>query len=112
MLLARRGISALAIYLPGPENQVADALSRKVDNLSYGVRDAPFRRILALFKLEPSLDLFASALNRKCARWYSRTPEDGAAGTNALALPWDPKVLHWLNPPWGLVHRALRPLQE
>ncbi|XP_057336473.1 uncharacterized protein LOC130677723 [Microplitis mediator] len=79
-----RGIWPRATYIPSKLNVEADAASR-VENLDteWELSREAFRTVLDTFGL-PSIDLFASRINRKCVRFYSRYPDPDAESVDAF----------------------------
>ena len=45
-----------------------------------------FRQACKRLKFKPSADMFASATHKQLHRYYSRTPDPKALGTNALSF--------------------------
>lgn len=90
-------------------NEWADRLSREHDSTDWTLSASTFQRLDALYGPH-TVDLFASDLTARCARFYSRWLCPGALGTNALRHPWTDENA-WANPPFHLVgaviHRVL-----
>lgn len=82
-------------------NEWADRLSRENDSTDWALDSSAFHRLDALFGPH-TVDLFASDLTARCARFYSRWLCPGALGTNALAHSWVNEN-GWANPPFHLV---------
>ena len=66
-----------------------------------------FRQACKRLKFKPSADLFASATHKQLHRYYSRTPDPKALGTNALSFDWQAESAHYANPPWSLIPQVL-----
>jgi hypothetical protein len=58
------------------------------------------------------IDLFASAGNNKCRRYYSWRPSNGALGTDALAQSWRQEGDMYAWPPNILIPKVLKKLKE
>lgn len=76
-------------YIPSKENYEADKASRhnNIDSeweLSGDIFDKIFNKFGPF-----SVDLFASRLNKKCTRFYSRFPDPGATVIDAFTVSWD-----------------------
>ena len=110
-VLAMRGISVEGVHVAGLANGLADVLSRQPDQESYGLRIEIFNDLLAAFRFQPQVDLFAHPGNAKLPLFYSKEPHESSAGVNSLLQPWG-HLRGWMNPPWHLVPAALRKLQE
>ena len=66
-----------------------------------------FRQACKRLKFKPSADLFASATHKQLHRYYSRTPDPKALGTNALSFDWQAESAPYANPPWSLIPQVL-----
>ena len=66
-----------------------------------------FRQACKRLKFKPSADLFASATHKQLHRYYSRTPDPTALGTNALSFDWQAESAPYANPPWSLIPQVL-----
>lgn len=85
----------------------ADATSR-VRNLDTEWELSPvvFQKILKVLGL-PSIDLFASRINRKCVRFCSRYPDPDAESVDAFTVSWS-KEYFYAFPSFALVLPTLR----
>ena len=66
-----------------------------------------FRQACKRLKFKPSADLFVSATHKQLHRYYSRTPDPKALGTNALSFDWQAESATYANPPWSLIPQVL-----
>lgn len=82
-------------------NDWADRLSRENDSTDWILGAAAFSRLDATYGPH-SVDLFASSINTKCERFYSRWLCPGAVGVNSLRHDWREENA-WANPPFHLV---------
>lgn len=82
-------------------NEWADRLSRENDSTDWTLGRAAFNRLDAAYGPH-TVDLFASSVNARTPRFYSRWLCPGALGVNALAHSWDGENA-WANPPFHLV---------
>jgi hypothetical protein len=80
-------IRYLSEWIPGTDMQ-ADAWSRKLalhDTADWEVDQRTFAEITLNLNFLPTLDLFASRLNKKCSRYYSFRADAMSAGVDALS---------------------------
>jgi len=82
-------------------NVWADRLSREVDSTDWSLAPAAYRRLDAQYGPH-SVDLFATELNTRCVRFYSKDLTPGALGANSLHFCWA-RENAWANPPFNLM---------
>ena len=108
-LCAEMDVELRAEHVSSALNEWADRLSREDDSTDWTLNAAAFAE-LDLEYGPFTVDLFATELNTRCARFYSRRPTPGALGVDALAHDWSGENA-WVNPPFHLmgavVHRIL-----
>lgn len=95
------GVTLRAEYLPSALNLWADRLSRTRDSTDWSLRVAAFRYLDGLYGPH-TIDLFASAENKKCGRYYSKLPAPYSCGVDAMAHSWASENA-WANPPFNLI---------
>lgn len=78
------GVELRASHLPSAVNYAADRLSRSNDSTDWALSDWAFQRLERQHGPH-TLDLFASSLNNKCGRYFSRTADPGTAGVDAMS---------------------------
>ncbi|XP_053593379.1 uncharacterized protein LOC103579263 [Microplitis demolitor] len=102
-----RRIWPVATYIPSAWNVDADAASR-VRNLDteWELSPVAFQKILKVLG-SPSIDLFASRINKKCVRFCSRYPDPDAESVDAFTVSWG-KEYFYAFPPFVLVLPTLR----
>lgn len=100
------GVSLRAEYLPSAVNRWADSLSRARDSTDWSLSDAGFARLEAQWGPH-TLDLFATAENAKCGRFFSRHAAPGSSGVDAMNQSWL-KENCWCNPPFNLLGPVVR----
>ena len=95
-----------------PMNIIADQESRKVSSDLEWVLDLKiYKEAVELCDFTPSIDLFASRLNKKCQNYISYHPHPGAQAVNAFTLPWF--GLHfYVFPPFSIILKTLRKVWE
>jgi len=95
------GLSLRAEHLPSAVNAYADKLSRQNDSTDWSLPVRTFEEMERRFGPH-TVDLFASNLNTRCGRFYSRVWSPGCAGIRALQHDWRSENC-WANPPFHLV---------
>jgi len=88
-------------YVASALNVWADRLSREVDSTDWSLAPAAFHRLDVHYGPH-SVDLFATEVNTRCVRFYSRDLTPGALGANALLFKWSDENA-WANPPFNLL---------
>jgi len=97
----RMGVELRVEHVSSVLNEWADRLSRENDSTDWTLKLAAFRKLADAYG-PYTVDLFASADNARCSRFYSRWLCPGAIGVNALAFDWTGENA-WANPPFHLV---------
>ncbi|XP_070521642.1 uncharacterized protein [Cardiocondyla obscurior] len=96
-----------ASYIPSAENTEADRASRNVNaDTEWELSGSAFSKIEKQFG-PFSVDLFASRLNKKCRRFYSRFPDPQASSVDAFTVSWKNEKFYAF-PPFALIMRTLR----
>ncbi|XP_063991161.1 uncharacterized protein LOC135169793 [Diachasmimorpha longicaudata] len=103
----RRKLWIRASYIPSKENIEADSASRITNiDTEWSLSPSAFERIEE--KFGPfSVDLFATRLNNKCNKFYSRFPDPQASIIDAFTVSWK-EELFYAFPPFALILRSLR----
>lgn len=87
-----------AVYIPAPQNYLADTLSRKMlDKNEWALNQMVFQRICNQWG-QPDLDLMASPTNSKCRRFLARAKFPQAEAVDALSSEWI-CILAYVFPP-------------
>jgi len=110
-MLQRKGVHTTADHIKGQLNTHADWLSRKQDPKNYQLNPQIFHHMCKAFHFKPQWDLFASHKNKqvkKYCSWHHDGHRDNLG--NAWDLTWNQPA--WLNPPWELIHPALKKLHQ
>jgi hypothetical protein len=106
--LNRFNVKLSVEWLPrsDPTLVVADYFSRDLDLTDFRLSGECFSAISSTWG-PFSLDVFASDLNKRVNRFFSRTYSDYAVGMNAFAFSWDNEHV-WMSPPISLVVPAIK----
>ena len=101
-----KGVSLVPQFILGRENVVADSLSRmnQVIGSEWSLNQEVFRELQR--KWPASVDLFATALNRKCQVFFAPFNDPLAAGTDAFLQSWE-GLQAYAFPPFCLVRKVL-----
>ena len=101
-----RSLRISAVHIAGVENARADRLSRVADtDHSYSLDPVFFDDLCAALPFELVVDCFASRLNHKLCRFFSRYRDPLSSGVNAFSVRWVNGV--YLFPPYPLIHRVI-----
>ena len=103
--------SLRAVYYPGISNVDADLLSRGGPPPGeWMLHPEVVKKIWQKFG-QASVDLYATAETAHCPRWFSRHPEPGSMGSDALAQEW-PRELLYAYPPLTLMGATLQRVKD
>lgn len=106
----QRNIWVTAISLPGKENVDADRESRTFnDNTEWSLSENIFHSIVETYGM-PSIDLFASRINRKVSRYVSWRPDPEAQFVDAFSCSWSQEQFYAF-PPFSLILRCLKKIE-
>ena len=98
-------------HIPGVENVVADAQSRKTSfSTEWMLNPLLFRQVTQRLG-KPEVDLFASRINRQVQKYFAWQPEPEALVIDAFTVPWDHK-LNYAFPPFSIVGKTLAKIQR
>ncbi|XP_077991032.1 uncharacterized protein LOC144445368 [Glandiceps talaboti] len=107
-----RKILLSARHVPGKLNGIADALSRRKRVLpTEWAIPVKIAHLLFLHWGEPTVDLFATFMNRKLPLFVSPIPDPRAMATDALSMSWK-GLSAYAFPPFALLPIVLRKIQE
>lgn len=99
------GLTLRASWIASVANLWADKLSRDKDRTDWRLCSTLFSRLDARYGPH-EVDLFASALNSHCARFYSRQASPECDAVDAMAQDWSVGNM-WANPPFSLIPLVL-----
>ena len=101
-----RDIFISAQHIAGKVNTQADTLSREISsNLEWSLNCEVFQEIISQTFI-PEIDLFASRLNAKTAKFISWHPQQGAVAIDAFSLSWA-NMNCYTFPPFSLLPQVL-----
>jgi hypothetical protein len=104
----RNGVELEALYIPGKENVISDAMSRRgIDRHDWRVKQ---RLVNALQDRwgKFSVDAFATRLSSRVSRFWSMNPEPGSSAVDAFAQSWTDEQLIWACPPPNQIAKVVR----
>ena len=101
-----------ARFLPGRANVLADQLSRRgqVIGSEWSLHPEAVRQVFSRLGT-PTLDLFATKLNKKLPLYCSLVPDPMAAMEDAFMHPWDHLEVY-AYPPFALIRRVINRLRS
>ena len=107
----QRSIWLSIAHVPGVENVIADYKSRHFsDNVEWQLNPKLFERICQRFG-EPTIDLFASRLNKQIIRYVSWMPDPEAVAVDAFSMSWTNEYFYAF-PPFSCIARCIRKILE
>lgn len=98
-------------HIPGKDNVIADIASRKInDRHEWKLGENIFRELSQVFGT-PSIDLFASRINKQVSTFCSWKPDPEAKYFDAFSFKWTQFQLCYIFPPFSLITRCLQKLK-
>ena len=102
-----RQIHIISTYIPGKDNIDADEASRKLHiDTEWMLNPSLLLDALEILKCRPSIDLFASRINKQFHRYISYQPEPESISVNAFNARWNNEIIYCF-PPFNLVTKVL-----
>ncbi len=111
-LLEEMGLVVKTSHIAGLKNTTADALSRLERSGDYSIRQEVLDLLCTVMEIKPTLDPFSSLSNHKCQRFWTRSPEEKASGTDGMTAQWSGELMTLLHPPIPLILPALKKTRE
>lgn len=106
-----RNIILSIAHIPGVRNVEADRASRKFsDRTEWSLQPDVFAKLISLLKVTPTIDLFASRLNKKVERFVSWRPEPAAIAVDAFQISWGEEI-SYVFPPFCLLAKCLHKVE-
>ena len=107
-----RNIWISAAHLPGKDNKVADAESRKINlDAEWKLNSNVLAEALKVLDFFPKIDLFASRLNYQCHDYVSFRADPQAVAVNAFSMSWS-NLDFYVFPPFSIILRVLKKIRE
>ena len=111
MWCLEHNVYLIAAHIPGTSNSEADKMSRSFNkDLEWALVPQVFQKILDHFP-DLSIDLFASRLNHKLAKYVLFQPEPSAFAVKAFSIEWT-GALYYIFSPFSLISKVLQKLEE
>ena len=108
-----RDIWVTASYIPGVDNETADAASRKFHfDLEWKLNPQCFAILLVFFKLPLKIDLFASRINKQLPIYGSLHKDPEAAVCDAFSVNWNDWNPSYIFPPFCIMTRVLQKIKQ
>jgi ribonuclease HI len=110
-MLESHGMEMKATHIPGVENRTADSLSRLARSGDYSLKQQTYDKAVQRLRVQPTMDLFANSINRKCQRYATTENDAGATERDAFSLAWRDSFF-LSHPPIPLILRCLRKIVQ
>ncbi len=101
----RLRIELIPIWIGNPGAKAEDE-SYSTDE--WGLQEEHFQLLLQEFQVQPTIDAFASHFNNRCASFYSKTSQQGAAGIDFFAQELRQGEVYYCCPPVKLAAHCIR----
>lgn len=103
----QRKLFVVASYIRSCDNTVADFESRRTHpDIEWELADWAFNSIIHSFGY-PTIDLFASRINKKCTKYISWHKDPDAYAIDSFTVPWL-DMFFYAFPPFSVILKALR----
>lgn len=107
-----KGVWLSASHIPGVLNEITDKESRKNATLTeWMISDDLFRYVIDRLGFTPVIDLFASRINNKLARFASYRPDPEAELIDAFSTSWS-GLAFYAFPPFICISRVLQKIRK
>ena len=104
-------ITLTAEFLPGIQNQIADAQSRNYqDSSNWKLNKSIFQEITRIMG-QVEIDLFADRTNAQVPKFISWKPDPESSATDAFTVSWS-RVAAYAFPPFCLIGRCLAKIRQ
>ncbi|KAA6396593.1 MAG: putative reverse transcriptase [Streblomastix strix] len=107
----KMNIQIKATYIPGKENQVADALSRLNRAGDYSINKNIAANLFKKIQFNPTIDLFANRKTKLADRYCTITQDHQAVARDAFSITWSSEQ-PLIHPPIPLIGRCLKRIQQ
>ena len=97
-----------AAHIPGVDNTDADGESRKINmDAEWQINPGVLKDVFDSFQFCPSIDLFASRINKQLERFASFWPDPEASIIDAFSVSWHNESFYAF-PPFSIIARVLQ----
>ena len=104
----QRDIWLSAAHIPGKLNVEADEESRKTESrLEWKLNEDLFTETVTNLSFTPTVDLFASRINKQLDRFFSYRPDPEAEVIDAFSVDWG-DIKFYAFPPFNIINRVLQ----
>ena len=101
-----------AAHIPGKENTVADAESRRINlDAEWKIDTELLQSAFTQLGVVPTIDLFASRLNAQITRYVAFRPDPAAVAVDAFSVSWKDETFYAF-PPFSILARVLQKVQQ
>ena len=100
-----RQVTLVIKWVPRALNTEADTLSKLRDPDDWYLHPYAFTHVETAWG-PFDCDVFASDINHRCPKFFTKFASPGSAGIDAFAQDWSRDFL-WVNPPFGAIGRVL-----
>ena len=101
-----------AAHIPGKENTAADRESRKINlDAEWKLDGVVLKEALAHLQVNPTIDLFASRLNKQFANYVAYRPDPEALAVDAFSISWKEHICYCF-PPFSVINQVLQKIQQ
>ena len=108
----KQGIWLSAAHIPGKQNIIADAESRRnVTSAEWMLNRKIYLQVTDHLSFDPKIDLFASRLNYQISKYVSYKPNPEAFAIDAFSLDWS-LLDFYAFPPFSLINKVLQKIIE
>ena len=101
-----------AAHIPGKNNVIADAESRRVNlDAEWKLNSKLLKSAFESLAVSPSIDLFATRLNTQMNRYVSYRPDPDAVAIDAFSISWK-DLNFYAFPPFSVIPLVLNKVQQ
>ena len=101
-----------AAHIPGKINYEADRASRRHDHsMEWMLQRSLFLSILTHYDYMPTIDLFASRINKQLVNYVSFKPDPDAKAVDAFTFTWS-NLKFYAFPPFSVIQRVMQKIKQ
>jgi hypothetical protein len=106
-----RGIWISVTHIPGRLNADADEESRReFSGKEWMLNTSSFQEVTKMLNFSPTVDLFASRLNKQLPSFFSFGPDPECMGVNSFTVSWK-NLQFYAFPPFAIIGKVLQKLE-